>query len=41
MNIPTGSDNSNSPWNEKKAIYKNFDIEIILIRKTIKHRIFY
>ena len=34
MNIPIGSNNSDSPWNENKAIYKNFDIEIILIRKT-------
>ena len=33
MNIPIGSDNSDSPWNEKKPIYKNFDIEILLIRK--------
>ena len=33
MNIPTGSDNSDSPWNEKRPIYKEFEVDIILVRR--------
>lgn len=33
-NVPMGANgDSNAPWNEKKPIYKNFDVEIVLIRK--------